>query len=79
MAAISRSLLERGSCVFYTTVAALVENLLADKRDLRLSRELKRLDRLECVARDDIEYVQTALRSRCSSRCWPSGTRERAF
>ena len=58
MAAIARSLVERGSAVFYTTVAALVEKLLAAKRDLRLARELKRLDRFECLALDDIGYVQ---------------------
>ncbi|HXR93884.1 MAG TPA: IS21-like element helper ATPase IstB [Steroidobacteraceae bacterium] len=58
MAAIARSLVERGSPVFYTTVAALVEKLLAAKRDLRLARELKRLDRFECLALDDIGYVQ---------------------
>jgi DNA replication protein DnaC len=53
MAAIARSLIERGSAVFYTTVAALVE-----KRDLRLARELKRLNPFECLALDDIGYVQ---------------------
>ncbi len=58
MAAIARSLVERGSAVLYTTVAALVERLLAAKRDLRLARELKRLDHFECLALDDIGYVQ---------------------
>ncbi len=58
MAAIGRALVERGSSVHYTTVAALIEKLLAAKRDLRLVRELKRLDRFECLALDDIGYVQ---------------------
>lgn len=58
MAAVARSLVERGSAVFYTTVAALVEKLVTAKRDLRLARELKRLDRFECLALDDIGYVQ---------------------
>jgi DNA replication protein DnaC len=35
-----------------------VEKLLEAKRDLRLSRELQRLDRFECLALDDIGYVQ---------------------
>ncbi len=44
--------------MLYTRVAALVEKLLAAKRDLRLARELKQLDHFECLARDDIGYVQ---------------------
>jgi DNA replication protein DnaC len=58
MAAIARSLIERGTPVLYTSVAALVEQLLQAKRDLRLARELKRLDHFECLALDDIGYVQ---------------------
>jgi DNA replication protein DnaC len=58
MAAIARSLIERGAPVLYSSVAALVEKLLEAKRDLRLARELKRLDHFECLALDDIGYVQ---------------------
>jgi DNA replication protein DnaC len=58
MAAIARSLIERGTPALYTSVAALVERLLAAKRDLRLAREFKRLDQFECLALDDIGYVQ---------------------
>jgi DNA replication protein DnaC len=58
MAAIARSLIEHGAPVLYSSVAALVEKLLEAKRDLRLARELKRLDRFECIAMDDIGYVQ---------------------
>lgn len=58
MAAIARALVERGAPVLYTSVAALVERLLDAKRNLRLARELKRLDRFECLALDDIGYVQ---------------------
>jgi DNA replication protein DnaC len=36
----------------------LVEKLLEAKRDLRLSRELQRLNRFERLALDDIGYVQ---------------------
>lgn len=58
MAAIARALIERGTAVLYSSVAALVERLLEAKRDLRLTRELKRLDHFECLALDDIGYVQ---------------------
>lgn len=58
MAAIARSLIERGTPVLYSSVAALVERLLEAKRDLRLARELKRLDHFDCLALDDIGYVQ---------------------
>ncbi len=39
-------------------VSALVERLLEAKRDLRASRELRQLDRIECLILDDIGYVQ---------------------
>ncbi len=58
MAAIARALIERGAPVLYTQVSELVEKLLQAKRDLRLARELKRLDHFECLALDDIGYVQ---------------------
>jgi DNA replication protein DnaC len=58
LAAIGRALVEQGIAVFYTPVAALVENLLKAKRDLRLTDELKRLDRFECLCLDDIGYVK---------------------
>jgi DNA replication protein DnaC len=35
-----------------------VEKLLVAKRDLHLTRELKRLDRFACLILDDIGYVQ---------------------
>ncbi|HEY6924173.1 MAG TPA: ATP-binding protein [Steroidobacteraceae bacterium] len=46
------------SPVLFIPVARLVEHLLEAKRDLRLARELKRLDAFECLALDDIGYVQ---------------------
>ena len=58
MAAIARSLIERGTPVLYTPVSAIVERLLEAKRNLRLARELKRLDHFDCLALDDIGYVQ---------------------
>lgn len=58
MAAIGHALICRGHSVLFTPVSALVERLLMAKRDLRLTRELKRLDRIDCLALDDIGYVQ---------------------
>jgi len=58
MAALGRALVEGGHSVLFTSVASLVERLLDAKRNLRLARELKRLDNFECLALDDIGYVQ---------------------
>jgi DNA replication protein DnaC len=58
MAALGRALVENGHPVLFVPVARLVERLLQAKRDLRLARELKRLDTFECLALDDIGYVQ---------------------
>ncbi len=56
--AIGHELVHRGHAVFFTEVSELVERLLVAKRDLRLTRELRRLDRFECLILDDIGYVQ---------------------
>jgi DNA replication protein DnaC len=58
MAAIARALIEKNHPVLFTSVSALVEKLLDAKRTLRLARELKRLDSFDCLALDDIGYVQ---------------------
>jgi DNA replication protein DnaC len=58
MAAIGHELVRQGHSVYFTSVQALVERLLEAKRDLRLSRELRRLDRIDCLCLDDIGYVQ---------------------
>jgi DNA replication protein DnaC len=58
MAAIGHELVRAGHTTLFTPVSELVEKLLEAKGDLRLSRELQRLDRFECLALDDIGYVQ---------------------
>jgi DNA replication protein DnaC len=58
MAALARALLEAGHPVLFVPVVQLVERLLDAKKNLRLARELKRLDNFECIALDDIGYVQ---------------------
>ncbi len=58
VSALGHELVRQGHSVLFTPVSALVERLLEAKRDLRLSRELRRLDRIECHILDDIGYVQ---------------------
>lgn len=58
VSAIGHELVRRGHSVFFSPVSALVEKLLAAKRDLHLTKELKRLDRFACLILDDIGYVQ---------------------
>lgn len=58
LAAVSSALIEAGYPVFWTPTSALVQRLLAAKRDLRLPQELAKLDKFACVILDDIGYVQ---------------------
>lgn len=56
--ALGHALIEQGHPVLFMSTAALVQRLLAAKRDLRLPKELTKLDRYECLVLDDIGYVQ---------------------
>lgn len=56
--AIGHELIQRGHRVLFTATYALVQRLLAAKRDLRLERELASLDGFDAVILDDIGYVQ---------------------
>ena len=56
--ALGHELVQRGRRVFFTPTFALVQRLLAAKRDLRLEKELAILDRFDAVILDDIGYVQ---------------------
>jgi DNA replication protein DnaC len=58
LAALGHDLVVLGHPVLWTSTAALVQQLLAAKRDLRLPQELAKLDRFACVFLDDIGYVQ---------------------
>jgi DNA replication protein DnaC len=58
VSALGHALVRLGHSVLFTSVSSLVERLLEAKRDLRLTRELRRLDRVECLVLDDIGYVQ---------------------
>jgi DNA replication protein DnaC len=57
-AAVGHDLIGLGHTVLWTTTAALVQRLLAAKRDLRLPQELAKLDHVACLILDDIGYVQ---------------------
>ncbi len=56
--AISRELILRGHRVLFTPTYALVQRLLAAKRDLCLEKELAALDAFAAVILDDLGYVQ---------------------
>jgi len=56
--AIGHELIQRGYRVLFTATFALVQRLLAAKRDLRLENELAILDGYDAVILDDIGYVQ---------------------
>jgi DNA replication protein DnaC len=58
VSAIGQELARQGHSVHFTPVCELVEKLLVAKRDLRLTRELRKLDRFECLILDDIGYVK---------------------
>jgi DNA replication protein DnaC len=56
--AIGHELVQQGRHVLFTQTYALVQRLLAAKRDLRLERLLTSLDGFDAVILDDIGYVQ---------------------
>lgn len=56
--ALGHALVEQGHPVLFVQTSALVQRLLAARRDLRLPQELARLDRFDCLILDDIGYVQ---------------------
>ena len=59
LCAVGQELVRRqGRKVLFTTCGLLVQDLLVAKRDLKLSRLLKRLSRFEAVMIDDLGYVQ---------------------
>ncbi len=56
--ALGHALIDQGHPVLFAPTSALVQRLLAAKRDLCLPKELAKLDRFECLILDDIGYVQ---------------------
>ena len=58
LCALAQDLVQRGRRICFTTCSFLVQELLLAKRDLKLSRVLKRLNGFEVVLIDDLGYVQ---------------------
>jgi len=58
LCALGHDLVQQGRRVWFTTCSLLVQGLLAAKRDLKLSRVLKRLAGFEAILIDDLGYVQ---------------------
>ena len=58
LSAISQELVRSGRKVIFSPCSLLVQELLVAKRDLKLSRVLKRLSSFEVLVIDDIGYVQ---------------------
>lgn len=58
LSGIAHELIRRGRRVYFSSCSLLVQDLLIAKRDLKLSRCLKRMGRYEALLIDDIGYVQ---------------------
>ena len=58
LCALAHELVTQGRRIKYTSCALLVQDLLAAKRDLRLSKEIKKLARHDGLIIDEMGYVQ---------------------
>jgi len=58
LCALGEQLVHRGRSVLFTTCSLLVQQLLIAKRDLRLSKVIKRLSTFDALIIDDLGYVQ---------------------
>jgi DNA replication protein DnaC len=58
LCALAQDLVQQGRRLWFTTCSLLVQRLLLAKRDLKLSRVLKRLASYEVILIDDLGYVQ---------------------
>jgi DNA replication protein DnaC len=58
LSAISHELIRSGRRVYFRSCGLMVQDLLAAKRELKLSRMFKRLSRYEILVLDDLGYVQ---------------------
>jgi DNA replication protein DnaC len=58
LCAIGHALIERGKQVFFISCSQLVQDLLIAKKDLEMTKKLKKLSRFDAVIIDDIGYVQ---------------------
>ena len=58
LCAIGHALIEKGKQVLFVSCSQLVQNLLIAKKELEMTRKLKKLSRFDAVIIDDIGYVQ---------------------
>jgi DNA replication protein DnaC len=58
LCAIGHELIQQGHRVYFSPCSLLVQELLIAKRDLKLSRLLKRFSRFDAIIVDDLGYVQ---------------------
>lgn len=58
LCAIGHDLIQQGKRVLFISCSQLVQDLLIGKRDLELTKRLKRLSRFDVIIIDDIGYVQ---------------------
>lgn len=58
LCSLAHELIAQGRRMKYTSCAMLVQDLLAAKRDLRLSKEIKKLARYDGLIIDEMGYVQ---------------------
>ena len=58
LAGLGQELVRQNRTVLFAPAFQIVQRLLAAKRDLRLTQELRKLDRFEALILDDIGYVQ---------------------
>lgn len=58
LCAIGYALIERGKKVLFITCGQLVQDLLIAKRELEITKRLKKLSKFDVVIIDDIGYVQ---------------------
>ena len=58
LCAIGHALIERGKQVLFISCSQLVQDLLIAKKNLEMTKKLKKLSRFDAVIVDDIGYVQ---------------------
>lgn len=58
LCAIGHELIKQNKRVLFTTCSILVQELLIAKKDLKLAKKIKQLDKFDALIIDDIGYVQ---------------------
>ena len=58
LCALGQELIRKGHRVYFTPCSLLVQDLLVAKRELKLSKAIKRLSKFDALILDDIGYVQ---------------------